>query len=340
MSSVAEYIQDLTAQRTSSAVEDPGPASDIVACGTLPWRCERGALEVLLIHRPRYDDWSWPKGKLDEEETLPECAIRETREEINLDVELGIPLPIIRYQVEGKSKEVWYWAAEVTTQQPRADQSEVDRVEWLSVEQARQRLTNDNDHQPLDALVEAFETKTLRTRPCLFLRHAKAKPRSSWSRAESERPLAATGRRQAWTVKRLLEAWSPQRVISSPWVRCMQTVAPFTKQAKRNVKQRDILTEKQAGKKASKATKEFLAQLGKNRPRVICTHRPVFPRIFEAIKAHLKKYVESKDLRDRLLNALPTDNPYVSPGAVIVVHQAVDRQLRIVSVEIYDSYDL
>ena len=84
----------LVADQTDHA----GEAIVVVAAGAVPWRVSPGdkdQLEVLLIHRPRYDDWSWPKGKIDDGETVPECAVREVQEEIALTAQLGIPLPPI-----------------------------------------------------------------------------------------------------------------------------------------------------------------------------------------------------------------------------------------------------
>ncbi|RUQ15315.1 NUDIX hydrolase, partial [Micrococcus sp. HSID17245] len=175
-----------------------GPRAEVLAAGMLPWRRVPGGLEVMVIHRPRYDDWSWPKGKLDPGETLPECAVRELREEVGLELRPGIPLCVTAYEVPGKrgarqSKEVWYWAAEVDGQRALPDGDEVDEVRWIGPDEARRLLTNDSDREPLDLLLRAASRGRLRTVPLLVLRHAKAKPRSSWSRAEQERPLAATG---------------------------------------------------------------------------------------------------------------------------------------------------
>ena len=65
----------------------------IPAAGTVPWRLRDGTLEVALVHRPRYDDWSWAKGKLDADEDWAVAAVRETDEETGLLVRLGPPLP-------------------------------------------------------------------------------------------------------------------------------------------------------------------------------------------------------------------------------------------------------
>lgn len=324
-----------TAARSGPRVANTAPRADVLAAGVLPWRLKDGGLEVLLIHRPNYDDWSWPKGKLDEGETLPQCAIRETKEEIDLKVSLGIPLPSVHYTLgSGASKEVWYWAAEVTKQRAHADRKEVDRLEWVPPAVARARLTNAADAEPLDALVEAHQQQRLRTTPFVLLRHAKAKPRANWSKAESDRPLAATGQRQALAVKRLLKSWAPQKIVSSPWTRCMQTVAPYLKSVKKSAHLAPALTEKKAKSKPHKASKEVAAQLDRMRPTVLCTHRPVLPVALEQIR----RWVFSGE-REQILAAAPTEDPFLRPGAVIVVQQAAQLNGTVVSVEVYDSFD-
>ena len=87
----------------------------MLAAGALVWREREGQLEVLAVHRPRYNDWSWPKGKLDPGETMPACAVREVAEETRVTIDLGIPLPTLRYPIGGgKIKVVRYWAAQET----------------------------------------------------------------------------------------------------------------------------------------------------------------------------------------------------------------------------------
>lgn len=98
----------------ASAQASSRVTADILAAGAVCWRNGAEGIEVALIHRPRYNDWSWPKGKVEPGETLPEAAIREVREETGFDVRLGVPLPTAEYMVGGKNlKKVFYWSAEV-----------------------------------------------------------------------------------------------------------------------------------------------------------------------------------------------------------------------------------
>ncbi|MBG6226129.1 8-oxo-dGTP diphosphatase [Arthrobacter sp. CAN_A2] len=317
-----------TKDATTATTATGGTA--VVAAGTLCWRIEKGALEVLIIHRPRYHDWSWPKGKLDPGETTPECAVRETFEEVGLSVRLGIPLATITYPVNSSDKTVYYWAARIERATPVPDGSEVDGVRWVSPEEARSVLSNPTDVVPLDSLIEAHRARNLQTWPLIVVRHAKAKPRSSWSRAEGERPLAATGRRQATAVSRLLQAWTPERVVSSPWVRCVQTISPYVKQRSAKLKLIDALTEHDAKRKPARTRAAIERLLDKRRPVAICTHRPVLPLVLSVLSGRMP---------DHLQELLPVDEPHLAPGEAVICQVSSANQGRIVSVEQFRAYD-
>lgn len=315
-----------TADGELSIRRTPRNKATINAAGALIWRRHHDQLEVLIIHRPRYDDWSWPKGKQDPGETLPETAIREIQEEVGLQVTLGAPLSVTAYKVKGKSKEVYYWAAEAPLgARAQADEGEVDELRWVSPKQARSMLTNPTDQQPLDALIRLESAQNLKTRPVIVVRHAKAKPRSTWAGAEGERTLAATGKRQALAVGRLLEAWSPERIISSPWVRCMQTVYPYSRASGLSIKEKRALTE-DSHTRSPKQARKVAESLFEKRDRsvVLCTHRPVLPTVLEVLNGYL-----GKSLRKHL----PTADPYLKPGEMWVMQVSVAHPKTVVSLE-------
>ncbi|MEU5402721.1 NUDIX hydrolase [Streptomyces sp. NPDC005963] len=152
----------------SRQLEDPPgePAADapvpVLAAGCVLWRrpeagssagqAEPGDLEICLVHRPKYDDWSHPKGKLKRGEDALAGALREVKEETGRDCTPGIELPTAHYLVDGHPKEVRYWAAEARGGSFAANH-EVDRVAWLAPDAARARLTQERDREVLDALL-------------------------------------------------------------------------------------------------------------------------------------------------------------------------------------------
>lgn len=312
--------------------DHPGEAIAVTAAGAIPWRLNKGALEVLLIHRPKYDDWSWPKGKLDPGETIPECAAREVSEEIGVQASLGIPLPPIHYHVNAGLKVVHYWAVHLNgngnTVKP--DGKEVDAVMWAGPERAAQYLSNPTDVPPLKELAKAHANGELETWPLILVRHAKAKPRSSWTKAEGSRPLAATGQRQALAVRRLLEAWKPLRIVSSPWTRCVSTIAPYAKAVGAKVKLVEALTEHAHERKPRKTGDAVAAVFDKQQPVVVCTHRPALPTVLKTLSSYMGPELRS---------LLPAEDPFLAPGEMIVCQVARGNGGRIVSVERFNPFD-
>jgi 8-oxo-dGTP pyrophosphatase MutT (NUDIX family) len=137
----------------------PGPGGDsddtVRAAGGAVWRrASDGGVEVVLVHRPRYDDWSLPKGKVDPGETDEQAALREVREEASLVARIGPELPTTTYlDRSGKRKRVRYWAMTVIGGDPTGD-NEVDEAVWLSLPEARARLSYPRDIIVLDALAD------------------------------------------------------------------------------------------------------------------------------------------------------------------------------------------
>ena len=108
--------------------------------------------QVLLVHRPRYDDWTLPKGKLDEGESFEDAALREVEEETGLRCRLTRELPTVSYDVRGRRKEVRYWAMEIEDETPFVPNDEVDQVRWVEPQEALALLSYDRDREPVLAL--------------------------------------------------------------------------------------------------------------------------------------------------------------------------------------------
>lgn len=125
------------------------------AAGGVVWRRHGGRIEIVLVHRPRYDDWTLPKGKVDPGESYEEAALREVQEEASILAEIGSELPSTTYlDRSGKNKHVRYWTMTVVEGSPSGD-NEVDVAEWVDLDEARGRLTYERDVSVVDALAGA-----------------------------------------------------------------------------------------------------------------------------------------------------------------------------------------
>lgn len=263
----------------------------IPAAGTLPWRLRDGTLEVALVHRPRYDDWSWAKGKLDPGEAWAVAAVRETDEETGLAVRLGPPLPESRYLVLGRDgtpddKVVRYWAARVTGGAGHLV-NEIDEVVWLDVPGAHARLDYARDREQLLALVRLHQTDRLDTWPLVLVRHASAVPRGTWKREDPQRPLTAAGHERAAALAPVLAAYGITRVVSSPSQRCLHTVQPYAVAAGVRLRTRSGLSEEGFASAPGKARRHLTRLLELAEPALLCTHGPVLPDLLADLERRL-----------------------------------------------------
>jgi 8-oxo-(d)GTP phosphatase len=200
----------------------------IHAAGAVIWRQAGAGLEVALVHRPRYDDWSHPKGKRQRGEHVLVTAIREVREETGLGVVLGRPLSASVYEVAGGTKHVSFWVARVEDSAEFVPNSEVDEVAWLPVAAARERLTYERDIALLDELI----ARPVQTVPTIVLRHAEAGHKRTsggddQAREDLARPLDARGVAEAEVLAAVLASFGRCRVMSSAAERCLATVRPY-----------------------------------------------------------------------------------------------------------------
>lgn len=194
---------------------------------------------VLVVHRPAYDDWSLPKGKLDPGETWQQAAVREIHEETGVTARLGVELTPTRYRDrQGREKVVRWWRMHLVDARDRDADDEVDVVRWLTPDEAHDRLTYDSDR---DLVTEALRRQ--HDRAVLVVRHAHAGDRDAWDGDDRRRPLSPTGMAQSTGLVRLLAPYHVDRVVSSPLVRCLQTVEPLARDRGLTVTTEDDLAE-------------------------------------------------------------------------------------------------
>jgi 8-oxo-dGTP diphosphatase len=203
--------------------------ADVRAAGAVLWRETGGGAQVAVIHRPKFDDWSFAKGKLDAGEHVRLAAVREVEEETGLPVTLGRPLPPVRYVLhDGAPKRVDYWLARVVRGAPVfAANSEVDQLDWLPASRAGARLTYARDRETL----AEFRAGPWQTSPLILIRHASAGSKSAWRKDDSARPLDSHGKKDAKLLASLLHCFGPGRILSAPAVRCVATVRPYASAA-------------------------------------------------------------------------------------------------------------
>jgi 8-oxo-dGTP pyrophosphatase MutT (NUDIX family)/phosphohistidine phosphatase SixA len=251
-----------------------GVARQIEAAGGVLWRPTpwgRG-VEVALVHRPKYDDWSVPKGKLTPGEHPLVGALREVEEETGFTAVAGRPLPQVRYLKDGVPKRVRYWALQATGGE-FTPTDEVDQVMWLPPKEAMVHLAADRDRPVL----ARFVGTPLPTRSMVLVRHGSAGERAAWPGVDRERPLDELGHRQADALVEVLEAFAPERVISADVQRCLDTVAPYAAAGRITVESEPLLSESGYAAHSDAALGRFLELLADPRPTVACSQGHTIP---------------------------------------------------------------
>ncbi|TYB62853.1 NUDIX hydrolase [Nonomuraea sp. PA05] len=253
------------------------------AAGAVVWRGEESSPEVAVIHRPHYDDWTFPKGKLKSGEHVIAAGLREVREETGLTVLLGRALPPVHYLSAGQLKRVDYWVARAAGDDGFEPGEEVDELRWLPVAQARRLLTYEWDA----GLLRALGAAPLDTVPLVLVRHGSAGSRSEWEGDDAARPLDTDGVSQAQTLATALPAYRPESLISSPSARCVQTLEPYAALTGAEIKTEPLLSEE------SQDPQKTPALVGKlPGPAAVCSHGKVLPGLIEALSGkdvHLRK---------------------------------------------------
>ncbi|GAB2611065.1 NUDIX hydrolase [Pseudactinotalea suaedae] len=312
----------------------------VLAAGAVLWRVRKRTVEVLIIHRPRYDDWSWPKGKLEPGEPLPACAVREVAEETGTHVVLGRPLPSVTYEIaSGATKVCHYWAATVPAGEDvhalaarpaiKPSKNEVDQARWVPAKRALKMLTRKSDRAPLNALLDYLDEGRLDTWAVQLARHGEARPRATWTDDEESRPLTTLGRRQAADLVPLLSAFGAEEIITSPWARCHDTVAPYSMATGLATVGAPQLTETHA-KDDPKGARGLVSEILRvRRPgTVLCLHRPTLPLVLDAV-GNRSVY--------RVREVLPEEDPWLQTGELLVLHLATPgkHKARVVAAELH-----
>jgi len=205
----------------------PGDGGRMIrAAGGVLWRSQAsGAVEVALVHRPGYDDWSLPKGKLRRGEHPLVTACREVAEETGIHATAGKRLDIEHYDTELGPKAVEFWAMH-GPDSPFTPTTEVDRLAWMPLTDARWRLRYRRDAYMIAAL-QAMAGSTLAASAVLLVRNARAVPAGRPGAAEADRPLGDGGRGQAQALRRALPAFGPSRLLSAGGTRFADTLRPL-----------------------------------------------------------------------------------------------------------------
>lgn len=290
-------------------------AKHIIAAGTVTMRPGAdGVTEVLLVHRPRYDDWSLPKGKLTNGEYLAACATRETHEESAVQVHLRAPVTELSYPVSSGTKSVTYWRGHPASVRRHRAGAEVDQIAWLSVTKALRQVTYPDERDVIRRAVNVPDST-----PLVILRHGKALARSEWPqhRPDKRRPLDQRGEAQSAALIPLLDAYGVTRLVSSESTRCHRTLKPFGKARDLAVEKTATLTE-ELGESEPRAVTAFMRQVAAataaGTATAVCGHRPVLPTMLAAL-------------------GLP-EQP-LPPAAALVVHLGTDAA--VVAVEMHKS---
>nr|WP_308582411.1 NUDIX hydrolase [uncultured Gardnerella sp.] len=330
--------------------------------------------ELCLVYRPKYDDWSWPKGKNEPKESHRHTAVREVGEETGYSVALGPHIAKIEYPLEREGKKqtsksgntsrnsqpevikrIHYWMMRLIDKPTAAKRlpafgpikpakpTEIGNVLWLTPSQARKKLTHDSDREVLDAFLEKLHAGQGEYSTLLLVRHGKAESRKTWQGSEATRPITPLGAAASYALGRELACYAPNKIMSSPWKRCVETVASFARDSSLPIEQVAELTEDhhenqpkstlsvlineiqnlESNARNSSAASNAIAT---NNATVMCLHRPVIGTFFDYLREITKPRAHKRILSQK--------SPYMPTGSAIVLHIiSTPKGARIIDIE-------
>lgn len=299
-------------------------ANSIIAAGAVVVRGTGDDREYLIIHRDHRSDWTFPKGKLDPGEHILAAAIREVREETGFAVILSGSLPTQMYLVKGFYKYCHYWLAHIVGGEYVPNQ-EVDEIRWCNYKQARKLLTYAHDMEVLDAANSAVLTTAF-----IVLRHAQATKRAEWLQStinveelDINRPLTGIGRIQSFNIASALAAYGVTKLNTSDSKRCQETLSPYAGIRGLPISLEPDISEEHFETNPEATTIRTKSLMNEPSATVLCTHRPVLPKIMETLNTSFNhNSSENTDF-----------SPVLTPGSFVVFHRDPTKLNRLVQVE-------
>lgn len=262
---------------TKETPPEPGAGKKpILAAGAVLWRPRgrSGTPEIAVIHRPRYDDWSLPKGKVDPGETEPVTAVREIEEETGFRAHLGRRLTTVSYPVDQGIKTVRYWAARCVSGKFRVN-NEVDDLLWLPAAQAMTALTYSYDRKVLRRFLKSpADTQTV-----MIVRHARAGSKARYKGDDAQRPLDKHGRAQAESLVGQLLSFGARDLFAADRTRCRQTLDPLAEELGTVIHNEPELTEESHATNRKATRRRILEIAATSVNPVICTQGKVIPDV-------------------------------------------------------------
>lgn len=334
--------------------------------------------ELCLVYRPKYDDWSWPKGKNEDNESHRHTAVREVGEETGYAVTLGPHIAQIEYPLENEGKKsisksgaknnsqnnnktevvkrIHYWMMREISENAAmrrlpafgpikpAKPTEIGNVIWLTPSKASKKLTHDSDRKVLDAFLEKLHAGQTEYKTLILVRHGKAESRKSWRGSEATRPITPLGSAASYALGRELACYAPNRIVSSPWKRCVETVATFAHYSSLSIEQIAELTEDHHENKPKSTLSVLISEIQNldcnaqntqntqnteaniNNSTVMCLHRPIIGTFFDYLRGITKPRAHKRILSQK--------SPYMPTGSAIVLHISnTSKGARIIDIE-------